>query len=338
MPVENTIVSKASEFVYRLFEERLADYLVYHTFDHTQMVARTARKIGEAMALGEEGIEAVELAALFHDTGYTELYKGHEEVSIRIAEEFLRRENYPEKKIRLIAGCIRATKIPQQPKNILEEIIADADLSGFGRRSFFKKSEILHLEWERALDKKYSEEEWIEQNLEMLTGHTYFTSYAKRTFAEQKAENIQLLYKKLKEIQDRKEIVHVPEFPSEKPYFNKSLLLPEYLPREEPAFEGDKKAQTLIIVNTLIVLILFTFILGRRSPLSDFRETIPIFLLLAVAVVTIVFAILAIRPDAGNILHNQKRNTFLRTGLTIFMYGVSISAALLLLFSFVKHF
>jgi len=335
MAAESDIVARASEFIRRLFEENLADYLVYHTFGHTMMVADTARKIGKRMALGEEGIEVVVLAALFHDTGYTELYKGHEEASIRIAKEFLSRENYPEEKIGLVAGCIRATKIPQRPKNILEEIIADADLSGFGKKSFFKKSQLLLLEWETSLGRKYSEEEWARQNLEILTGHTYFTRYAKKTFTEQKAENIRILYKKLRDYQETKEITSsepVPQYPE-------SRLLPEYVGKETMDFHGDKKAQTLIIVNSIIVLILFTFILGKRTFPLDIREMIPVFLLLAVSAVTIFFAILAIRPDSGGgFLDTKKRNHFLRISYTVFMYGVSTSAATLALLSFVKHF
>src|SRR5438105_2788564 len=88
------IISKASAFIRNLFQERLPEYLVYHTFGHTKMVARTAGKIARAMGLGEEGIELVILAGLFHDTGYTEKYKGHEEVSIRIATDFLTAEEY----------------------------------------------------------------------------------------------------------------------------------------------------------------------------------------------------------------------------------------------------
>src|SRR5437879_3195121 len=125
MPEQTDIITKASDFVFDLFKARLPEHLVYHTYGHTQMVAETARKIGKGMRLGEEGIEVVMLAGWFHDTGYTELYRGHEEISIRIARYFLERNNYPEEKIELIAGCIAATRIPQQPQNLLEEIVAD---------------------------------------------------------------------------------------------------------------------------------------------------------------------------------------------------------------------
>jgi predicted metal-dependent HD superfamily phosphohydrolase len=152
------------------------------------------------MKLGEEGIEVVMLAAWFHDTGYTEKYRGHEEISVRIATEFLRGQQYPEEKIRLLTGCIRATKIPQQPHNLLEEIVADADLSGLGRKSFFAKSELLHHEWEKAFETRYSDEEWARQNLDLLREHRYFTPYASGKYNDTQAENIRRLSKKIRKL------------------------------------------------------------------------------------------------------------------------------------------
>ena len=207
MPKESDIVSKASEFVSVLFKERLAEYLVYHTFEHSKMVADTAQKIGKGMKLGEEGIEVVTLAGWLHDAGYTETYRGHEEISVRVAREFLRKENYPEEKIKLVTGCIRATKIPQQPKNFLEEIVADADLSGLGRKSFFKQGELLHIEWEKALSIMQSNDEWAQQNHALLIGHRYFTSYAQEKFGQQQAENIRINYKTIRKLaKERDEI------------------------------------------------------------------------------------------------------------------------------------
>ncbi len=191
------IITRVSEFVFALFKEHLSDSLVYHTYQHTELVADTARKIAEGMKLGKEGIEVVTLAGWFHDTGYTEIHRGHEEVSIRIAKQFLKKDNYPEEKIELIAGCIRATKIPQQPKNLLEEILADADLSGLGRKSFFEQSRLLRIELERAIGVTYTEEQWTQQNLDLLTSHKYFTSFAQDAFDNQQSENIRILSKEL---------------------------------------------------------------------------------------------------------------------------------------------
>ena len=44
-------------------------------------------------------MEPIIIAAWFHDTGHSEIYQGHESVSKRLAEGFLRIEGYPKDKI-----------------------------------------------------------------------------------------------------------------------------------------------------------------------------------------------------------------------------------------------
>ena len=274
MPKQSDIVIKTSEFVSQLFKERLPEYLVYHTFGHSEKVADTSYKIGKGMKLGDEGLEIVTLAGWLHDTGYTEIYRGHEEISMRIAREFLRKENYPEEKISLITGCIKATKIPQQPQNLLEEIVADADLAGLGRKSFFADTELLHYEWKTALSRKYSQQQWMQQNLELLTGHTFFTIYAREKYTKRQNENTKAVAKILHKLAEEEEIFGTQNTIDNFEWANRwdspveienevtSQEISETIPLPKP--ENDIRAQImtlacavipLVIVFSLIVLV-----------------------------------------------------------------------------------
>ena len=57
-----------------------------------------------------------------------------------------------------------ATKMPQRPKNLLQQIICDADLDYLGRNDFFILSEKLHKEF---IEYKIAcnDEEWKNQGL-----------------------------------------------------------------------------------------------------------------------------------------------------------------------------
>ena len=68
------------------------------------------------------------LAAWFHDIGHLIKYKGHERESQKLAWNWLQRESYPSDKMKIILSCIAATQLPQTPKNLLEQVICDADL------------------------------------------------------------------------------------------------------------------------------------------------------------------------------------------------------------------
>jgi uncharacterized protein len=56
----------------------------------------------------------------------------HESISIQLAEQALANFGYTNSQIAVIRGIIQATRIPQSPTNLLEMIIADADLDYLG--------------------------------------------------------------------------------------------------------------------------------------------------------------------------------------------------------------
>jgi hypothetical protein len=73
---------------------------------------------------------------------------------------------------------IMATKIPQSPKNIFEEIICDADLDYLGRDDYDANSSGLLQEIE--LSKKLNRKDWIKLQVSFLNQHAYFTNSSKK--------------------------------------------------------------------------------------------------------------------------------------------------------------
>lgn len=65
---------------------------------------------------------------MYHDIGFIDTHLEHEEIGRAITISQLKNYGYSKAKIEAVCGMIRATKIPQNPKNHLEQIIADADL------------------------------------------------------------------------------------------------------------------------------------------------------------------------------------------------------------------
>ncbi|MEM8926658.1 MAG: HD domain-containing protein [Bacteroidota bacterium] len=166
---------------------------VFHNLHHTLTVLEGAGRIGRAENLTEEELEMVLLAAVFHDLGHIECYSGHEEASKRLANEWLIEQNYPKDRITTILGCIGATKIPQDPKNILEQVVCDADLVHLSFESYPIYREMLRSEWELELGLKYTDEDWIANNNKFLQTHSYFTDYGKN-FLEPKKVKISNIY------------------------------------------------------------------------------------------------------------------------------------------------
>jgi predicted metal-dependent HD superfamily phosphohydrolase len=194
---DSNLVTKARGYVEAFMKEKKPDWIRFHTFQHAKAVVKACKEIGAASQLSDEELEIVMLAAWFHDTGYVETVGGHEEKSIGIAESFLRQNGFPEDKIALVAGCIRATKLPQTPKSPVEQLLCDADIAHLASRDFLRVSELIRFEMEHQIGRKLSEIEWLTMNTSFIAGHRYFTHYAQAKFREQLEKNAATLGKKL---------------------------------------------------------------------------------------------------------------------------------------------
>ena len=119
----------------KLFEEKLdklekdtPPHLRYHNVHHTKHVLNSVEYIAKAEKITEKELELLKVAVLFHDLGFLIQRDGHEELSCEEAKRDLPAFDFSQEEIEKICGMIRATKTPQQPKNHLEKIIADAEL------------------------------------------------------------------------------------------------------------------------------------------------------------------------------------------------------------------
>jgi uncharacterized protein len=111
-----------------------------HGFDHVLRVLHMAERIGSE--LGAD-LEIVRAAALLHDAAGAAPGPGggrstHEQASAEFCAEVLRREGWPEDRIRQVAHCIRAHRFRsvEAPATIEAKVLYDADkldvLGAFG--------------------------------------------------------------------------------------------------------------------------------------------------------------------------------------------------------------
>ena len=205
----HSLIEEVSTLVNRLFEYELPKEYLFHNDIHTFEVVAAAREIASGMGLCDEEIEIVTIAAWFHDIGYLRSYDHHEDVSIEIATEFLRKSGYPENKIAQVKCCIDATRMGSEPGNPLCEILCDADMSHCGRLSFFHRSKLLREEWKNVAGRIYTELEWAHMQVEFMTSVHFRTSYAKKKFTAQQAANLNQLRATLRKVQKEEKLASV---------------------------------------------------------------------------------------------------------------------------------
>ncbi len=301
------LVKKAYEFVSELLQNKLSEKIVYHNFTHSSEVFDAAKKLAEASNLNAGETEIVLLAALFHDTGYTVNREDHEKFSSEIVEKFLIEQNYPQEKIEKVKSCIVASRIPQQPNDLLEEVVCDADLSHLGKKSFFEKGDLLRVELEQSTGNTYTDFEWLKNSIDIMIGNPFRTKAAKEEYGKQRTENLLKLQKKLRKKAEEQTVdMSKLEIQKEKLELKKEKQL-----KPERGIEtmfritatnhlrlsgmADNKAHIMISVNTILLSIVISVLVRKLD--ANPHLIIPTMILLIVSLLTIVFAALVTKPQ-----------------------------------------
>jgi len=314
-----TLLDEIKQYVTSFFHTHSNDKLIYHNLGHTENVVNAAIEIANHYRLSDLDYFVVVTAAWFHDIGYYTDPSRHEEKGAEEAAAFLKRQGIDETTIQTVGNCIRATKLPQSPTTLLEKIVADADLFHLGTPRFTDTNKAMRKEFIELHNIDISKEEWRIKTVRLLESHHYHTDYAQLLLNDAKAKHLEKLKEKLAEKNpDLKNIAITPiQAPAVKPKIKP--LIPEddgldkakRKNRPERGIEtmfritsgnhqrlsdmADSKAHIMISVNSIIISVLLSVLLKNLEQFPQY--TVPAMLLLTVSLITIVFAILATRPN-----------------------------------------
>jgi polyphosphate kinase len=194
--ISEALLEKARLYVRRHFARHIPKHFHFHDLEHTLSVTRTALGIGQGMQLSPEDMGLLEVAALFHDTGYAHAYAGHEEHSARLAEAFLSKQGVSRRAIATVRSAIMATRLAARPRTRLQEVLRDADSAKAGQADFEEKSMRLRRELEAVRKAPLDSMAWHAENLVYLEAHRFYTIHAQRRYGPQKRLNLQALCKR----------------------------------------------------------------------------------------------------------------------------------------------
>ncbi|MDY0280919.1 MAG: adenylate/guanylate cyclase domain-containing protein [Salinivirgaceae bacterium] len=171
--------SDLQEIILDKLERELPSYLFYHNYKHTIDVVSQVELIGIGEGVDDDEMLLLKTAGLFHDSGHIIGYDNHEELGVGLAKEILPNYKYNAKQIERICELIMATKLPPQPKTLLERIMCDADLDYLGRSDFIPVSNTLYEEL-KAQDKIADINTWNKIQVKFISNHQYFTDTANK--------------------------------------------------------------------------------------------------------------------------------------------------------------
>lgn len=169
--------------------------LPYHNFGHAIDVYSAANTLALLGKVSYEDRFLLETAALLHDIIVVPGLRDNEERSAEFARQYLPKIGYSSDKAEKVGKLVLATKIPQNPNGLLEQVLCDADLDNLGRPDFFELGEKVRLEFGLP-----DNEKWYQQQIRFLKNHQYHTEIARKLRDSGKAANIQRLEKMLQEL------------------------------------------------------------------------------------------------------------------------------------------
>ncbi|CAF1277114.1 unnamed protein product [Adineta ricciae] len=302
LEINNSLLSAASKYVSDIFSGKVSKDFIFHSYEHTTEVVLHSELIAGTYDLSEDDRLALTLAAWFHDTGYSSgVAKYHETESQRIATEFLQDHNVSEEIIAKVSNCIIATRMPQSPTNTIEQILCDADLFHLGSSEFLEKNKLLREEINRLKNEKIGKKDWRRINIEFLRRHRYFTDYARENLDPMKKKHLNELLEKEGLIPEPVEVSKEKKLPKEetKPARNDRGVVAMFRIMSESHVSlsqmADSKANIMISVNTIVISIMVSVLLGKLQFYPEF--IIPTIILVSVCLAAVIFAILATRPN-----------------------------------------
>ena len=303
--MENIVV-KAESFVVKLFNDKLNSTFLYHNISHTQRVVEKTKDLAEAKKVTSENLDKLLVAAWFHDTGYINDAKNHEEESVKIVTLFLQENNIDVDFSNDVSKLILATKLENTPNTYLEKIIRDADCSHVGSKNYEEFSLLLQKEIELNCNKKISELSWLEENITFLTTkHSFYTTEASIKWEKQKGKNLAQLLKKEQKLKQEAEKLNQKK--NELAFKKNKVELPER--GIETMFRvalrnhitlsdiADTKANILLSVNAIIISMALSTLLPKLDNPSNSYLIIPSIIFVLFTVVSMVLSILATRPN-----------------------------------------
>ncbi len=306
--------------------DKLQDKYAYHNLQHTRQVVNAVEEIGKQCGLNDDQMETALIAAWIHDTGYAMGCEQHEHNSVLAAKKILKEWGAPQTKIEAVNSAIEATTMPQNPKDIVGEVLCDADLSHLATGKLIDVSNSLRKEMAVTKNREFTDDEWYQFNIDFLENHSYFTHYGKGVLEKKKKKNIKKLKKKLKPEIDGKYIKEL-----EKDLEKIHLKLDKGL-RPERGIEtmfritsqnhitlsemADTKANIMVSINAIILSVVVSVLFRKLEEFPDLL--IPTIMLVFSCLLTIVYAVLATRPNISSGKFTQEDIKQKKTNLLFF--------------------
>ena len=320
--VDTSFLEKVELRATEIITNEFSSKLVYHDITYAREVIDAVKEIAAAEKLTDEELEITLMATWMHLLGFKDIPQDFEspedffmqchENGISIATPFLREIDYPEEKIEKVIEAIRYAYFLEKTKPKLSAVLSDAIEMGFAKPKAQKRLQKMYEELLLLDIIAVGQRNWYELLLTYLTRTDYHTTYGKKILAPAKEKLYRKIQKEQKGLQKQQDFALTKELEiseTELKALKKSLS--KIKGRDERGIQTifrttsknhytlnemvDRKANILISVNAIILSLIIGGLVGEEN-MSGSRIA-PLIILTVTNILSIIFAIAAIRPE-----------------------------------------
>jgi predicted metal-dependent HD superfamily phosphohydrolase len=300
------LLQETEQYVTRLLENQLPDTMTFHNLDHARYVVDNAVFIGKQSNLSEADLNLLKICAWFHDAGYIRGTEYHEEESARLATEFLSSKKVDVKIIAQVSKTIKSTTIPQNPEDLISQVLCDADLRHLAEDGYIELIDNLRLEWINLSGKKIGKRKFHKISVKFFKKHQYHTDFARKILQPGKEKNLTYIKKKIIMLEEKKHSRTEQKKEKPKGYSRGVESMFRLTARNQINLSAiaDNKSNILISVNAIMMSITMTVLVTRFEEVPNI--ILPTLIFLVSCLVTIIFAILSTRPNISHGTFNKE--------------------------------
>lgn len=308
--IDQALLKETELFLVKELNEKLPEKIMYHSEEHARRVVEAVDEIGMAEGLSEEELRMAKISAWLHDIGFTVSHHDHELHSAEIAKAFLQDKGVDKKHIEQINDAILATRIPQEPKDKISEVLCDADMYHITSEEYFELANLMREESKLIKKIDIDKVEFERLSYIFFRQHHFHTSYGKDVLQKKKEKTMDILVQKLdkhaskreKEVKKlTKEIDKLQGKLEQKKGYSRGVESMFRLTARNQinlSAIADNKSNILITVNTLILTIVLTVLVSRFEEYPNI--ILPSLVFMGTSLTTIILAILSTRPNISS--------------------------------------
>jgi hypothetical protein len=319
------LIKESEAYVSKYIHKHDNADLLFHNLSQTQNVVSVVNELAKHYALNDQDLFVVRASAWFLYIGYYKNTERPDEAGVKMLEEFYKSVGVGDPVIEAIKNCLAATKAAAMPDLLPAKIVCDAASFYIGTDNFPVLNKLRRKEAALISKAGVNKDEWNRQTIQQLEMHTFYTDYCISRLNEKKKENLEKLKKKDALMLTPKTINPVIEGRNDEPQKKikadkensaektiETMFRTTASSSQRLSSQADTKAHIMISVNSIIISVLLSVVVRKMDEYTNL--TIPVIMLLLVNLTTIIFSILATRPNvrksphADNDIRNNKVN------------------------------